>query len=71
MPAVDVANVTVKRAAAELGVSDGRVRQLARDGPVRGAMKLGQEWLIPTPVEVLRGRRGPVGVPGRGDAPGS
>ena len=34
-------------------------------------MELGQEWLIPTPVEVFRGRRGPVGVAGRVDAPGS
>ncbi len=66
-PAADVANVTIRRAAMELGVSDRRVRQLARDGRLRGATKAGHEWLIPTPVEVIPGRRGPVGVAGRAD----
>ena len=65
MPADDVVNVTVRQAAAELGISDRRVRQLARAGRVRGASKTGQEWLIPSPVEVLPGSRGPVGVAGR------
>ncbi len=64
----DVANVTVREAAARLGVSERRVRKLARDGRLRGAVKAGAEWLIPTPVEVIPGRRGPVGVAGRGDA---
>lgn len=67
-PNDDDANVTIHRAAVELGVSDRRVRQLAREGRVRGATKIGQEWLIPTPVEVIPGRRGPVGVAGRADA---
>lgn len=66
-PANDVANVTIHRAAAELGVTDRRVRQLAREGRLRGATKIGQEWLIPTPVKVIPGRRGPVGVAGRAD----
>ena len=35
-PADDVANVTVKEAATRLGVSERRVRQLARNGRVRG-----------------------------------
>ena len=60
----DVANVTVKEAAVRLGVSERRVRKLAHDGRVRGAIKAGAEWLIPTPVEVTPGRRGPVGVAG-------
>ena len=60
----DVANVTVREAAIRLGVSERRVRKLAGDGRVRGAMKTGAKWLIPTPVEVLPGRRGPVGVAG-------
>ena len=64
-PADDVANVTVRQAAIELSVSDRRVRQLARDGRLRGAAKTGQEWLIPTPIEVIPGSRGPVGVAGR------
>ena len=63
-PADDVANVTVRQAAVELGISDRRVRQLAREGRVRGATKNGSEWLIPTPVEVVPGRRGPAGVAG-------
>ena len=69
-PADDVANVTVKEAASRLGVSERRVRQLARNGRVRGAVKAGAEWLIPTPVEVIPGRRGPVGVAGRADGVG-
>ena len=66
-PADDVANVTVREAAMRLGVSERRVRKLARDGRVRGATKHGAEWLIPTPVEVVPGKRGPVGVAGRAD----
>ena len=70
-PADDVANVTVREAANRLGVSERRVRQLARDGRMTGAMKSGAEWLIPTPVEVTPGRRGPIGVAGRGDEAGA
>lgn len=61
----DVANLTVKEASARLGVSERRVRQLARDGRIRGAAKSGAEWLIPAPLEVTPGKRGPVGVAGR------
>jgi excisionase family DNA binding protein len=64
-PSDDVANVTVKEAALRLGVSERRVRKLVRDGRVRGATKAGAEWLIPTPVELIPGRRGPSGVAGR------
>ena len=67
-PAADVANVTVREAAIRLGVSERRVRKLARDGRVRGAAKTGAEWLIPTPVELIPGKRGPEGVAGRVDA---
>ena len=70
-PARDVASVTVKEAALRLGVSERRVRKLAGDGRVRGAIKTGAEWLIPTPVEVTPGRRGPVGVAGRVEEAGS
>lgn len=68
LPDKGVANVTVNRAAVELGVSDGRVRQLAREGRVRGAVKAGHEWLIPTPIKLVPGRRGPVGVAKRGSS---
>ena len=67
-PADDVANVTVRQAAVRLGVSERRVRQLAREGRVRGATKTGSEWLIPAPVEVIPGKRGPIGVAGRDSA---
>ena len=60
-PGDDVANLTVKEAALRLGVSERRVRKLVRDGRVRGATKAGAEWLIPTPVELIPGRRGPSG----------
>ena len=62
---------TVREAAIRLGVSERRVRKLARDGRVRGATKAGAEWLIPTPVEMIPGRRGPTGVAGRVDVTGS
>ena len=65
-PADDVANVTVREAAVRLGVSERRMRKLARDGRVVGATKVGAEWLIPAPVAVTPGKRGPVGVAGRG-----
>ena len=63
-PDDDVVNVTVKEAAVRLGVSERRVRKLANDGRIRGAIKAGAEWLIPTPVEVIPGKRGPIGVAG-------
>ena len=64
-PAEDVANITAKRAAIQLGISIRRVRQLARDGRFEGATKSGSDWLIPTPVELTPGKRGPAGVAGR------
>ncbi len=70
-PDEDVSNVTVREAAVRLGVSERRVRKLARDGRMRGAVKAGAEWLILTPVEVIPGRRGPVGVAGRVSATGN
>ena len=70
-PDDDVANITVKEAASRLGVSERRVRQLARNGRVRGAAKAGSEWLIPTPIEVIPGRRGPAGVAERTSTTGS
>ena len=70
-PAVDVANVTVREAAIRLGVSERRVRRLARDGRVQGATKAGAEWMIPTPIEVIPGRRGPAGVASRTNLAGS
>lgn len=48
-----------------MGVSERCVRQLAREGRMRGATKSGTEWLIPTPIEVTSSKRGPIGVAGR------
>ena len=67
----DVANVTIKEAAVRLGVLERRVRKLAGDVRVQRANKNGAEWLIPTPVEVVPGKRGPVGVAGRAEPAGS
>ena len=57
IPEDDVATVPVKRTAAELGISNRRMRPLARDGRVKAASKIGQQRLMPTPIQgVLRSR---------------
>ena len=51
--------VPVKAAAAELGVSDARVRQLCLSDLIVGAERFGKDWVIPSPVVrrvVSRGR---------------
>ncbi len=63
-PSEDVANVTVAMAAWDLDISPQRMRRLIREGGMRGAQKVDGTWLIPTPIEVLPGKRGPVGVAG-------
>lgn len=68
MPDDDVAYVTVREAAVRLGVSERRVRKLARDGRLVGAVEAGAEGLVPTAVRVIPGRPGPVGVAGRLEA---
>ena len=67
-PAADVANLTVRQAAVQLGVSERRVRQLAQDGRIRGAAKTSAEWLIPAPIQLSPANRGPAGVAGRKNA---
>ena len=61
-PVDDVSNITVREAAARLGISERRVRKLASDDRLRGATKAGAEWLIPTPTDVIPGKRGPASV---------
>jgi len=51
--------VTVSQAAEELGVKPVRVRQLCQQGRIKGAEKLGWAWVIPQPVEIIPGTRGP------------
>ena len=61
-PSGTVDNLTVKGAADELGITEARVRQLAAQGRIEGAHKIGRDWIIPRPVEVRPGSRGPAGV---------
>lgn len=50
---------TVAEAAHELGVSERRVRALCAEGRVVGARRIGRDWVIPRPIRVLPGVRGP------------
>src|SRR5690606_7221496 len=50
---------TVAEAAAELGVSVRRVRTLCSEGRIVGARRVGRDWVIPRPIRVLPGERGP------------
>ena len=60
-------NVTARRAAQELGVSATRLRQLLAQGRVKGAERIGRDWVIPLPVEIVPGSRGPIGVAGKSE----
>ena len=66
-PHDDVANLTVKLAAKSLGISEGEMRDLAKGGRVRGAEKSGDDWLIPTPVELFPQEQGSTGPAGAAD----
>lgn len=57
--------LTCKEAAAELNVTDGRVRQLLMEGRIWGARKFGRDWLIPSPIRVQKRKLGrPAGAAG-------
>ena len=45
--------VDTKKAAEELGVNASRVRQLLAESRIAGAQKVGRDWIIPSPVEVI------------------
>ena len=62
---VGVSNLTADLAARELGISGARVRKLLSEGRIRGARKVGRDWVVPAPIEVVPAARGPVGVAGR------
>jgi len=51
--------LTVTQAAQQLGVEPVRVRKLCQQGRVKGAQKVGWLWVIPTPIEIVPGTRGP------------
>jgi len=49
--------IGVEEAAAELGVTGARVRQLLSGGRIIGARKISRAWVIPSPVRVLTARQ--------------
>ena len=56
--------VTTKEAAKELGITRGRMRKLLLSGRAEGAMHIGRDWAIASPVRIAPGKRGPIGVAG-------
>lgn len=67
---VGVSNLTADLAARELGVSGARVRKLLSQGRIRGARKIGRDWVVPTPVQVMPAARELVDMEGaRGGRP--
>ena len=48
--------------AERLGVSRVRIQQLLRDGRIKGARRVGQSWIVPWPITVSPGARGPDGL---------
>ena len=57
--------VTTGGAAAELGITAGRLRQLLAEGRVKDAVRLRRDWVIRSPVEITPGARGPIGAAGQ------
>ena len=51
--------VSGKQAASELGVSHRRIQRLCQDGRIKGALKVARDWIIPSPVKVVSGTKGP------------
>ena len=45
--------ITARQAALDIGVSYSRMRQLLKEGRIRGAIKPQRDWLVPSPVEML------------------
>ncbi len=60
--AVSSRMVTTNVAANEMGISVRRLQALLNQGRVRGAERVGRDWLVPAPTELVPGSRGPVGV---------
>ena len=56
--------MTIQEAASRLGISEQRVRKLAAQGRILGAVRHGKSWAIPDPIELKPGRRGPDGSAG-------
>jgi excisionase family DNA binding protein len=49
---------TTQQAAERLGLTDSRIRQLAIDGRLQGALKIGTMWFIPIDAVAEDRRRG-------------
>jgi hypothetical protein len=45
--------VGTEQAAAQLGVTGRRIRELCREGRVVGAVLIGRSWAIPAPVQII------------------
>ena len=60
--------ISSKEASEQLGISQRRVQRLLDDGRIEGALRVGRSWVIPSPVRVVPGTRGPSGVAGRSEA---
>ena len=52
--------ITAATAARELGVSPARIRQLAGAGRIKGAKRMGRDWIMPS---LLRIKQVPQGRP--------
>lgn len=50
--------ISTKQAALELGVTRGRIIQLCEANRIAGAYKVGDVWVIPSPVRTLPAARG-------------
>lgn len=51
--------ITTLTAAAKLGLSDGHVRRLCREGAVKGAQLLGKTWMVPSSFKWTPQKPGP------------
>ena len=49
--------ITTTEAATELWVTTARVRALLNMGRIVGARKMGRDWVIPSPIQVLTSRQ--------------
>lgn len=56
--------LTTTQAAAEVHLSRARILGLLRQGRIQGAVKLGRDWTIPSPVVITTGN--PIGRRRRG-----
>jgi len=52
-----LAILTVTEAAAALGLSEQRIRQLLAMGRIVGARRLGRDWAIPAPARIIQAEK--------------